>query len=293
MKVSIIIPVYNASKYIDECIQSALGQTYDDIEIIAVDDGSKDDSLQKLRKYIDKVKVLSKENGGTPTALNAGIKQMSGEWFKWLSADDILEKNAIEVLINATKKLGDISKSCIFYSSYNLIDQEGKIVGEFIEPDYNNLEDFDKNVILLDHYYGNGTTSLIHKSLFDRFGLFDEKVKFQEDYEFWLRCCIIHGCKLHLISNKLARYRLHEAQLTKKKMDESLEHVGFIRNLILSKLSDEKKNLYLEALKKYKKQKPVNVRIRRQIRDIMVRVLPKNVSGSIIQSYVNRKKSNR
>ena len=54
-----------------------------------------------------------------------------------------------------------------------------------------------------------------------------------------------------------------------------------------------KKNLYLDALKKYKKQKPVNVRIRRQIRDIMVRVLPKNVSGSIIQSYVNRKKSNR
>jgi glycosyltransferase involved in cell wall biosynthesis len=292
MRVSIIIPVYDASKYIDECIQSALGQTYEDIEIIAVDDGSKDDSLEKLRKYSDKVKVLTKENGGTSTALNAGIKMMSGEWFKWLSADDVLEKNTIEVLINEIKKLGDNSNSYIFYSSYNLIDQEGKIIGEFIEPNYNDLEDFYKNVILLDHYYGNGTTSLIHKSLFDRFGLFDEKVRFQEDYEFWLRCCIIHGCKLHLIPKKLARYRLHEGQLTKKKIDESLEHVESIRSLVLSKLSADKKKLYLDALNKYKKQKPINVRIRRKIRDIMVRVLPKNVSGSIIQSYVNRTKSN-
>lgn len=289
MKVSIVIPVYNASKYIDDCIRSALDQTYDDIEIIAVDDGSKDDSLQKLRQYSDKIKILTKENGGTPTALNAGIKIMSGEWFKWLSADDMLEKNAIEILINEATNIGNISKSCIFYSNYELIDQNGKIVGEFIEPDYNNLKDFDKNIILLDHYYGNGTTSLIHKSLFDRFGFFDEKIGFQEDYEFWLRCCILHNCQLYLIPEKLARYRIHEGQLTKKKINESLEHAEFIRNLILGKLSDDKKNLYLSTLKKYKKQKSISVRIRRQIRDIMIRVLPKNVSLSIIRYYVNRK----
>jgi glycosyltransferase involved in cell wall biosynthesis len=292
MKVSVVIPVYNASKYIDECIQSVLDQTYSDIEIIAVDDGSTDDSLLKLKQYSNKIKILTKKNGGTPTALNAGIRIMSGEWFKWLSADDLLEKNALDVLINEAKNLGDVSKSCIFYSSYDLIDQEGKIVGEFLEPSYNNLEDFDKNVVLLDHYYGNGTTSLIHKSLFDRFGLFDEKIGFQEDYEFWLRCCIIYDCKLHLIPKKLARYRLHSGQLTKKKINESLEHAESIRELILNKLPDQKKNLYLSALNKYKKQKPLNVKIRRQIRDIMTCVLPKNVSSSIIQYYVNRKKPN-
>lgn len=289
MRVSIIIPVFNAEKYLDECITSALEQTYGDIEIIAVDDGSTDKSSNVLKKYSDKIKVLTKENGGTATALNVGIKSMSGEWFKWLSADDVLDKSAIDILINETKILGDISKSCIFYSSYDIIDQEGKIVREFIEPNYNDLEDFNKNVIMLDHYYGNGTTSLVHKSLFDRYGLFDEKIRFQEDYEFWLRCCILHGCKLHLIPKKLAEYRLHEGQLTKRKMDESLIHVEYIKNLVLSKLSADKKILYLNALRKYKKQKPINVRIRRQIRDIMIRVLPKNVSSSIIQSYVDRK----
>ncbi|MDE1726151.1 MAG: glycosyltransferase [Thaumarchaeota archaeon] len=292
MKVSIIIPVYNATKYIDECIKSALDQTYEDIEVIAVDDGSKDDSLQKLQKYTDKIKIISKKNGGTPTALNSGIKVMTGEWFKWLSADDLLEKNAIEVLINETKQLGNNSKLCILYSNYDLIDHDSKIVGEFIEPNYNQLGSFQQSVILLDHYYGNGTTSLIHKSLFDKFGLFDEKIGFQEDYEFWLRCCIFHNCNLHLIPQKLARYRIHEGQLTKKKINESLVHANLIRNLILNKLPIDKKNLYLEALKKYRKQKPMSIRVRRQIRDIMIRVLPKNMSSSIIQSYVNGKKTN-
>ncbi len=291
MKVSVVIPVYNAAKYIDECIQSALDQTYENIEIIAVNDGSKDDSLQKLKKYADKIKIISKKNGGTSTALNAGIRAMTGEWFKWISADDLLEKNAIEILINETKQLGNNSKSCIFYSSYYLINQESKTVDEFIEPNYNNLNDFDRNVILLDHYFGNGTTSLAHKSLFEKFGPFNEEIGFQEDYEFWLRCCILYDCKLHLVPQKLARYRIHEGQLTKKKINESLEHADLIRNLILNKLHVEKKNLYLDALKKYKKQKPMSVRIRRQIRDIMIRVLPKNMSSSIIQSYVNRKKT--
>ncbi|MDE2588245.1 MAG: glycosyltransferase, partial [Patescibacteria group bacterium] len=172
---------------------------------------------------------------------------------------------------------------------YDLINQMSEIVGEFIEPNYNDLKDFDRHVILLDHYYGNGSTSLIHKSVFDKFGFFDEKMGFQEDYEFWLRCCIFHNCKLHLVSQKLARYRIHEGQLTKTKINESLEHADFIRSLILNKLSTDKRNLYLKALKKYQKQKPMSVRIRRQIRDIMIHVLPKNVSDSIIRSYMDKK----
>ncbi|MDE1861458.1 MAG: glycosyltransferase [Thaumarchaeota archaeon] len=290
MKVSIVIPVYNASKYIDECVLSALGQTYKDIEIIAVDDGSKDDSLERLGKYEDKIKIISKKNGGTPTALNAAIRVMTGEWFKWLSADDLLERNAIEVLVGEVEKLGDKSSSHILYSNYSLIDKDGKMVGEFVEPDYNGLDEFERNVVLLDHYYGNGTTSLIPKSIFDRFGLFDEGIGFQEDYEFWLRCCIFHDCRLHLVPQKLARYRIHEGQLTKTKINEALEHASSIRSLILNRLPEDKRKLYVTALKRYQRNKPVATRLRRQIRDIMIHVLPKSVSSSIIKSYVNRKR---
>ncbi len=289
MKVSIVIPVYNAEKYLDECITSALEQTYSDIEIIAVNDGSKDNSLDILKKYSNKIKIIDKKNGGTPTALNAGIRVMTGEWFKWLSADDVLLKHAIESLILETKKLGSESQSTIFYSNYNLIDQSSNMVGKFIEPNYNNLSTFEKNVILLDNYYGNGTTSLIHKSIFDQFGLFDEHVGFQEDYEFWLRCCLLHGCKMYLVPEILANYRVHEGQLTKKKVDESMIHANLIRNMILDKLTMEEKIAYTKALKKYKKQKPLKVRVRRKIRDVMFRILPKNVSGAVLQTYMNRK----
>ena len=289
MRVSIIIPVYNASKFIDECIQSAVDQTYDDIEIIAVDDGSKDDSLHKLKKYSNKIKIITKGNGGTASALNAGIRAMSGEWFKWLSADDVLGKNAIDVLINEGKKLGEESKSCIFYSNYDFINEESKIIGEYLEPNFNNLENFDRNIIMLDAAFGNGTTCLIHRSIFDRCGLFDETIGFDEDYEFWLRCCVLNDCKMYLIPKKLAKYRIHESQLTITRYSKMYHKAEFIKNYILSKLTEDKKNLYLNALKKYKKEKPKKVKIRRWMIDNMVKILPERIVDIIIQTYVRRR----
>ena len=117
--VSIIIPVYNAEKYLKECLESALNQTYNEIEIIAVDDGSTDNSLNILKKYSDKIKIISKENGGTASALNHGIKNMKGEWFKWLSADDILYPDAVLELINAAKLLPN--KKYVLYANYDII----------------------------------------------------------------------------------------------------------------------------------------------------------------------------
>ena len=290
MKVSIVIPIYNAEKYLKECISSALEQTYSDFEIIAVDDGSKDNSLKILNQYSDKIKIISKKNGGTASALNAGINVMSGEWFKWLSADDILKKNAIEVLINEASKLGSESKNCIFYSHYDVIDESGTIVDEVIESNYNDLTNFEQNVILLDHFYGNGTTSLIHKSIFVKSGLFDEKIKFKDDYEFWLRCCLLHGYRMHLLDQNIAQYRIHEAQLTKKKMMDALEQISQIKNVVLSKLLVEQKEKYLVALKEYQKRKSVNVQMRRFVRDAMFKVFPRGLSEKILRTYLRQKK---
>jgi len=289
-KVSIIIPIFNAEKYIEECVNSALDQTYSNCEIIAVDDGSTDNSLKLLEKFSDKIKVIHKKNGGTPTALNVGIKNMSGDWFKWLSADDLLKENAVEVFLKESYEITD-KESCIFYSNYDLINNSGKMIKQFTEPNYNTLSLFDRNVILLDHFYGNGTTSLIHKSMFERYGLFDEKIGFQEDYEFWLRCCLLHGCRLHLIPQNLAQYRIHDEQLTHTKIDESLSHADDVRSFVLDKLPKDKKSEYETALKKYSKQNPLRVKIRRGIRDMMFSVLPKETYDKIIQMYMERKRN--
>lgn len=103
--VSIIIPVYNGANYVAEAIESALNQTYKNIEIIVVNDGSTDETEKIVKKYGDKVRYFSKENGGTSTALNVGIKNMKGDYFSWLSHDDMYYPNKIKIQIEELKKL--------------------------------------------------------------------------------------------------------------------------------------------------------------------------------------------
>jgi len=289
MKVSIIIPIYNAEKYLDQCIISALDQTYKNIEVIAINDGSTDSSLSILKNYQDKIKIINKKNGGTASALNAGIKIMTGDWFKWLSADDVLKNIAVEKLLSEIEKLGNESHHCIFYSNYDLIDKNGEHIREYIESDYNSLEPFKRNVILLDHFYGNGTTSIMHKSIFDKCGLFDETLGYKDDYEFWLRCCILFGYNLHFVNENLAKYRIHESQLTKKRYDDALEKIDHIRSTIITQLSPDLQTKYLTALKNYKKQKPLKTKIRQNIRDLMFKILPKSTSNKILEIYLNKK----
>ena len=95
-KVSIIIPVYNGENYIREAIDSALSQTYKNIEIIVVNDGSKDNTDEICKSYGKKIKYIKKENGGVATALNTGIKAAKGQYIAWLSHDDLYKENRIE-----------------------------------------------------------------------------------------------------------------------------------------------------------------------------------------------------
>lgn len=289
MRISIIIPVYNAEQYLQKTIESALQQTHQDIEIIAVDDGSTDSSPEILKKYVDKIKIITKTNGGTGTALNTGIREMTGEWFKWLSNDDILKKNAVEVMLNEIKKIGNECRDYILYTNYSLIDKNGNFIKEFIEPNYNEQSSFKRNVILLDHYYGNINTTLIHKSVFSRFGLFSETTGHREDYEFLLRCCLLYNCRLHLIPVNTLEYRIHDKQITYKMLEKNLEYSNIVRQHILENIPLELQKKYHDALKKYKRQKPILIRIRSKIRDIMFKLLPGSLSSRILRSYMNHK----
>ncbi len=101
--VSIIIPVYKVEEYLDECVQSVIDQTYKNLEIILVDDGSPDNCGKICDAWAEKdnrIKVIHKENGGLSDARNAGIDMMRGEYVFFLDSDDYLEKNCIEDLYN-------------------------------------------------------------------------------------------------------------------------------------------------------------------------------------------------
>ena len=94
--VSIVIPVYNGAEYMREAIDSALAQTYKNIEVIVVNDGSKDNTDEIARSYGEKIRYFKKENGGVSTALNLAIQNMQGEYFSWLSHDDVYLPEKIE-----------------------------------------------------------------------------------------------------------------------------------------------------------------------------------------------------
>jgi len=103
-KVSVIVPVYNASNYIEKCVDSLLAQTLKGIEIIVVNDGSTDDTLKKLSKYKDKIKVVTQENGGVASARNKGLEICNGEYIGYVDSDDWVCPNMFEVLYNKAKE---------------------------------------------------------------------------------------------------------------------------------------------------------------------------------------------
>ena len=120
-KVTIIIPVYNGSNYVREAIDSALAQTYKNIEILVVNDGSTDEGATRdiCLSYGDKITYYEKENGGVSTALNLGIEKMTGDYFSWLSHDDLYYPDKIE---KQMKELEKYDENTILYSNEDLID---------------------------------------------------------------------------------------------------------------------------------------------------------------------------
>jgi teichuronic acid biosynthesis glycosyltransferase TuaG len=208
--ISIIIPVYNCEKYIRQSVESALKQTYHSFEVIVVDDGSTDGTLDIITEY-ENVTVLIKPNGGTASALNTGIRNAKGIWIKWLSADDVLKKDYLSNIMK-TVTITD----AIYYTNYDIIGEDGNVIKRFTEPELRNFrsneEQFEE---LMKYYYGNGSSSLIHKSVFEKVGLFDESLPHSEDYEFWLRASK-NNIRFVLIPNYDLEYRRHPDQLTNK-----------------------------------------------------------------------------
>lgn len=211
-KVSIIIPVYNGSNYLKEAIGSALSQTYKNIEIVVVNDGSKDDGkTDKIcRSYAGKIKYFIKENGGPATALNLGIEKMSGEYFSWLSHDDVYYPQKIERQIEFLSKI-DKKEYIIPYANYELIDKGSKFLQE-VTLDHEELIKKPEYALLRGSV--NGITLLIPKKAFDRFGEFNPLLKCTQDYDMWRRISKEYTF-IHM-DEVLTKTRIHSLQDSNK-----------------------------------------------------------------------------
>ncbi len=126
-KVSIIIPVYNGSDFVWEAIDSAINQDYENIEILVINDWSCDNGKTEkiVKSYGNKVIYIPKKNGGVATALNLWIEKMSGDYFSWLSHDDLYMKDKVSTQVKALSKI-DNKEDVILYSNYVFINESWK-----------------------------------------------------------------------------------------------------------------------------------------------------------------------
>lgn len=188
--VSIVIPVYNGSNFLREAIDSAVSQTYENLEIIVVNDGSNDDgSTERIAlSYGDKIRYFFKRNGGTSTALNLGIKEMRGEYFSWLSHDDLYYPQKISRAIEELSKLEN--KDTIIISDLDGMNED--YTRTFPTADYQRHRDEypkrnDSWLYPVIYNKTHGCTHLFSRKVFETVGLFDVTLLVAHDFEFYYR----------------------------------------------------------------------------------------------------------
>lgn len=214
--VSIIIPVYNGSNYLRQAIDSALNQTYDRIEIVVVNDGSCDNGATETiaRSYGDKIRYFEKLNGGVSSALNLGIANMRGDYFSWLSHDDLYESDKIERQVEALQNVDGKTLICCDYAQ---IDAEGKLLNGFkpaISFRPGRIYTWQETLKgLLQKSVVHGCGLLIPKSAFDSCGGFDESLRFLQDTVMWYTI-FLRGYSLLCTSDVSVKGRIHGNQLT-------------------------------------------------------------------------------
>lgn len=203
--VSVIIACYNQSRFLGDAIESALGQSYRQLEIIVVDDGSTDASSQVAAKYSG-VKLIWQENQGLSSARNAGLEASSGDYLVFLDADDRLLPDAVKAGVNCL----EFRPECAFvYGHYRLIKPDGL-------PTSTSQGRCPKEEPFLDMLRGNfigmHATVMYRRAAFDSVEAFDTSIAACEDYDLYLR--ITRNFPVYCHGNVVAEYRQHDSNMS-------------------------------------------------------------------------------
>ncbi|MGB7444911.1 MAG: glycosyltransferase family A protein [Coleofasciculaceae cyanobacterium] len=208
-KVTVVIPAYNAMRYLPETMETALSQTYTDFEVLVVNDGSTDHTAEWVSQLTDsRVRIVSQENKGLAGARNTGVANAKGEYIAFLDADDLWELTKLEKQVRC---LDENPKVGLVYTWTALADQDGKSTGRVIKSHaegdvWKELLEF--NMVCC------GSTPLIRRSCLEAVGLFAKDVTPSDDWEMWLR--LASQFHFGVVKEPLIRYRQHASNSSKK-----------------------------------------------------------------------------
>lgn len=229
--VSVIIPLYNQKEFVGEAIESILNQSYSNIEIIVVNDGSTDDPSPVLEKYKEDIKLINQKNKGLAAARNTGIRHSSGEYIQLLDADDFLHKDKVQLQLEFNISRGsDISYCEISSYDNNTGRSSPRNVGE-VKDMFSHLFNFWYTYPLPVH------SLLIKKDVFNRFGLFDEDLKAVED-RYYFSKLTVSNVAFDYFQFMGGFRRLHSRNMNKDKI-LIIENTILFYNKIIDEIDDD------------------------------------------------------
>lgn len=262
--VSVIIPLYNKAHIVANSIRSVLDQTHQDFELIIVNDGSTDDSIKEVGKFIDKrIRLVNQENKGVSAARNRGMKEAKYDLIAFLDGDDWWDKDFLKIMINLSHKFPEAG---LYGGRYVQINRKYEIIklDRFppIKEGYFKLHDF---------LYAIWSSSIIiRKNVFNVSGDFDEDLTHGEDTDMWVRIALKH--KVCYTNKVVAYYNIGGNPLTRsvgKMPPISKRFISKIDNyLIYENWNNILLDIKVKGLKKYFKHYPFSKDIQNRIKEL-------------------------
>lgn len=201
------MPVFNGGPYFELALQSALSQTFENTEVVVVNDGSTDGGRTAAiaRKYRDKVKYVEQDNKGVAGALNTAIEHMTGDILTWLSHDDLFLPFKTATQVDCYRRMG--RRDAILFSDWTFIDSDGGTIHD-VAHDHARLTQAPMLAMLIPCI--NGCTIFVPRHILEEMGPFEEKYRYTQDYHLWNR--ILGKYEFFHLPQKLIKYRIHPGQ---------------------------------------------------------------------------------
>ncbi len=248
-RVSVVIPTYNQEQYISVALESVLNQTYQDFEIVIVNDASSDHTLDQILKFNDsRIRLFNlPHNQGESAATNHGIAQARGELIAILHSDDVYVPEKLEKQVNFLDRHPEVDA---VLSYPEMIDSQGNplppkksvLQTVFIQRNRNRFQ-------WLNYFFSKDnclcqTSCLVRKRCYDQVGLYDQRFRQLPDFEFWVRFCLKFN--LYIIPEKLVRYRFHQSNISAVKPENIIRHTFEVSQILKHYLCTEVYNHFTE-----------------------------------------------
>lgn len=213
VKVSVIVPSYNVEKYLAEALASLKNQTFDDFEVLIVDDGSTDNTATVAKSFCmadNRFCLLSKPNGGLSSARNWGMKHAQGKYIALLDADDAYKPTKLEKHVSI---LDSYPKVGLVYGGSRVIRDDGKKTFMHLsgKPLYPHCI---LSSLICKNFVGHGSNAVFRRSIVNQVGYFDEALRSSEDIDYWLRIASLREWEFYRDKELLCKYRLRPTSLS-------------------------------------------------------------------------------